>query len=141
MSLLDGRNRPTSLATSHLATHHASIIEFVELRAETIIVPFLHLLYQSTMSEQQAKKALKKEGRRNAQAQKVEKKNKESADYFWRCAQSEERNRKNGSYKKPSEASKESLFARQESSGINFSQVYFYPVTTTSTEINTNYSL
>jgi hypothetical protein len=76
------------------------------------------------MSEQQAKKALGKERRRNAQAQKVDKKNQENADYFWRCAQSEKRNRENGSYKKPSEASKEALFARQESSGINFSQVH-----------------
>lgn len=76
-----------------------------------------------TMSEQQAKKALKKEGRRNAQNQKMAQKNKENAEYFWRCAQAEQKNRNNGRFKKPSEASKESLFARQESSGINFSQV------------------
>ena len=74
--------------------------------------------------EQKAKKAFGKERRRNAQAQKVEKKNKENADYFWKCAQSEKRNRENGVYKKPSEASKEVLFERQVSSGINFSQVH-----------------
>ena len=73
--------------------------------------------------EQKAKKAFGKERRRSAQAQKVEQKNKENADYFWKCAQSEKRNREKGVYKKPSEASKEALFARQESSGINFSQV------------------
>lgn len=77
------------------------------------------------MSEQQAKKVLGKERRRNAQTQKVDKKNQENADYFWKCAQTEKKHRENGTYKKPSEATKEALFARQESSGINFSQVPF----------------
>mmetsp|Transcript_14494 Transcript_14494/g.24041 ORF Transcript_14494/g.24041 Transcript_14494/m.24041 type:complete len:765 (-) Transcript_14494:267-2561(-) len=74
------------------------------------------------MSEQKSKKAFGKERRRNAQAQKVEQKNKENADFFWQCAQTEKINREKGIYKKPSEASKKTLFARQESSGINFSQ-------------------
>ena len=70
-----------------------------------------------------SKKEAGKARRRHAQKLKVEQKNRENAEYFWRCAEEEERLKKSGKNKKPSEASREELFSRQASSGINFSQV------------------
>ena len=72
-----------------------------------------------------SKKAMGKERRRHAQAKRVEEKNKENIEYFQRCCEEEQRNRENGCYKKPSEATEEELFRRQATSGINFAEVSF----------------